>query len=554
VPPADPPRQHPAPEPVPEPARLDRSALHDLHRPEPGSSAGAVPDGGVRTTRQQGRSHKGSTTPDRPRTVEPFEDFMRREQKLVVGLLYKLTGDWYAAEDLAQIAFAAAERDWARIGCFDKPGAWVRKVAIRRQRRWQQRGELETWVLAQRFLGGRDEHVEPAEHAELWDMVWRLPRGQLEVTVLRYQSDLGSPKSPRFLGSARARQNRACTTPARPWPSGSGTTSRRNAMTIDDRLRRAADALNQAVARRLEAGQPTAFAATLSAARRGDEDAFAALWRQLQPALLRYLRVLVPEAAEDLAGETWLEVVRGLDRFDGDELRFRAWIFTIARHRTIDWWRRTTWLAAEPAAALLHVDPAAAGPPLPQADLVAARRGDPQAIARFSQAYAPGIHRFFVAALGDRHTAEDLTGTVLADATTALPNFRGPVEALGGWLVGIARHELDDHRRRQARAGTEHLDDVLDEAAMAQGAPDPQDLAVERLERSRVMAALDQLPPAQREVLLLRITTGLTTAEVAATLGKTTSAVTALQHRGLARLARVLDPRFAHETASKPRI
>jgi hypothetical protein len=45
VPPADPPRQHPAPEPVPEPARLDRSALHDLHRPEPGSSAGAVPDG-----------------------------------------------------------------------------------------------------------------------------------------------------------------------------------------------------------------------------------------------------------------------------------------------------------------------------------------------------------------------------------------------------------------------------------------------------------------------------------------------------------------------------
>jgi predicted RNA polymerase sigma factor len=51
---------------------------------------------------------------------------MGREWKLVVGLLYGLTRDWYAAEDLAQKAFAAAERDWTRVGCMDRPGAWVR--------------------------------------------------------------------------------------------------------------------------------------------------------------------------------------------------------------------------------------------------------------------------------------------------------------------------------------------------------------------------------------------------------------------------------------------
>jgi RNA polymerase sigma-70 factor (ECF subfamily) len=113
-----------------------------------------------------------------------------------------------------------------------------------------------------------------------------------------------------------------------------------------DRLRRAADALNQGVARRVEGGEAAAFQAVLSAAARGDEDAFGALWHRVQPALLRYFRVAVPAAAaEDLASETWLAVVRGLDRFSGDEAAFRAWVFTIARHEVLAWRRR----AARPA-------------------------------------------------------------------------------------------------------------------------------------------------------------------------------------------------------------
>jgi RNA polymerase sigma-70 factor, ECF subfamily len=55
-----------------------------------------------------------------------------------------------------------------------------------------------------------------------------------------------------------------------------------------------------------------------------------------------------------------------------------------------------------------------------------------------------------------------------------------------------------------------------------------------------VLAALRQLSPDQREVLLLRMAAGLTAPEVAAIVGKTTGAVKALQHRGLASLARVL--------------
>jgi RNA polymerase sigma-70 factor, ECF subfamily len=82
------------------------------------------------------------------------------------------------------------------------------------------------------------------------------------------------------------------------------------------------------------------FPAVLSAAARGDEDAFGRLWRDLQPRLLRYFAVVSRAAAEDLASETWLGVVRGIDRFQGNEPAFRAWVFTIARHEVLDWRRR----------------------------------------------------------------------------------------------------------------------------------------------------------------------------------------------------------------------
>lgn len=77
----------------------------------------------------------------------------------------------------------------------------------------------------------------------------------------------------------------------------------------------------------------------VSAAQRGDEDAFRALYRSVQPGLLRYLRVQVGEAAEDVASETWLQIARDLGSFSGDSAGFRGWAVTIARHRAMDYLR-----------------------------------------------------------------------------------------------------------------------------------------------------------------------------------------------------------------------
>jgi RNA polymerase sigma-70 factor, ECF subfamily len=74
----------------------------------------------------------------------------------------------------------------------------------------------------------------------------------------------------------------------------------------------------------------------LARASRGDEAGFLELWRALQPRLLRFLRVVGCDDPDDVASETWLQVVRDLHRFSGGEEDFRRWLFTIGRHRAVD--------------------------------------------------------------------------------------------------------------------------------------------------------------------------------------------------------------------------
>jgi len=92
-------------------------------------------------------------------------------------------------------------------------------------------------------------------------------------------------------------------------------------------------------ARRSRAGKSTPDAAldeALAAARKGDDDAFRALYRDVQPKLLRYLQVLVGADAEDVASDAWLQIARDLGSFSGNVDGFRGWATTIARNRAMD--------------------------------------------------------------------------------------------------------------------------------------------------------------------------------------------------------------------------
>ena len=84
------------------------------------------------------------------------------------------------------------------------------------------------------------------------------------------------------------------------------------------------------------------FQTILKAAQSGAEWAVGKLYFDLQPLLLRYLRLRASNDVEDVASETWLSVMAGLAGFSGTEEAFRRWVFTIARRRLVDSFRRSS--------------------------------------------------------------------------------------------------------------------------------------------------------------------------------------------------------------------
>jgi RNA polymerase sigma-70 factor, ECF subfamily len=173
------------------------------------------------------------------------------------------------------------------------------------------------------------------------------------------------------------------------------------------------------------------FASLLAAAVGGDEQAFARLWRDLHPAVLRYLRVVAPDAAEDVASETWLEVVRGLGGFSGDEGGFRSWVFTIARHRALDEHRRRARRLTVPLPVELAVGWQAADDPADQVVQGLSTRAALAVIAQLPRDQAEVVLLRVVAGLGVEQVARLLGRRPGAVRVLAHRGLRRLAERLG---------------------------------------------------------------------------------------------------------------------------
>lgn len=79
-----------------------------------------------------------------------------------------------------------------------------------------------------------------------------------------------------------------------------------------------------------------AFEDVLEAAQDHAGWAFARLYESLAPAVTGYLRANGVREAEDATSDVFLAVLRRCSSFEGDEVQFRRWVFTIAHHRIID--------------------------------------------------------------------------------------------------------------------------------------------------------------------------------------------------------------------------
>lgn len=126
------------------------------------------------------------------RASEPFERFYEREFRSVVGLAYALSGSRVASEDLAQEAFIAAHRNWEKVGSYDKPEAWVRRVVSNLSVSRFRRRATEIKALT-RLAGFGTQPASlpelPQEAEDFWSNVRKLPKRQAQVIALHYLED-----------------------------------------------------------------------------------------------------------------------------------------------------------------------------------------------------------------------------------------------------------------------------------------------------------------------------------------------------------------------------
>ena len=167
----------------------------------------------------------------------------------------------------------------------------------------------------------------------------------------------------------------------------------------------------------------------------------------------------------------------------------------------------------------------------------AAQGGDAAAFGRLYERYFDAIYGYLAFHLGGPDEAEDAAGQVFLRALEALPRYRWTGAPVRAWLYRIAHNLVIDRRRHRARHPvTELLDGHADGRALG----DPTDWLAEKVAREALLAAVDDLTAAQRQVILLKFAAGLSNAEAAAVLGRTEGAVKALQHAGLQGLHRRL--------------
>ena len=131
---------------------------------------------------------------------------------------------------------------------------------------------------------------------------------------------------------------------------------------------------------------------------------------------------------------------------------------------------------------------------------------------------------------------EDRLGDVFLQLARNISTFDGDEAAFRSWVFMIAHHRVIDERRRWSRRREYPTDDQME--SLADPASSVEEEAGINLATDETYALIQELPPAQRDVLTLRIIAGLTVPEIAVILRKRPGAVKALQRRGVDALRR----------------
>jgi len=151
---------------------------------------------------------------------------------------------------------------------------------------------------------------------------------------------------------------------------------------------------------------------------------------------------------------------------------------------------------------------------------------DRKATADFVAGHADAVYTYLSRRLFPREEViEDLTQEVFLHALESLPKFKGD-SGIRAWLIGIARHKVQDYYRQRLREVALDLSEFEPSVDLS-----VDDWIQEELLAEKVRAVLTGLPEAYRLALLWRYWEKCSAAEMARRIGKTEKAVERLLAR-----------------------
>jgi RNA polymerase sigma-70 factor (ECF subfamily) len=166
-----------------------------------------------------------------------------------------------------------------------------------------------------------------------------------------------------------------------------------------------------------------------------------------------------------------------------------------------------------------------------------ARTGDADAFGLLYDHYQPSVYRFLFYRTRSSTLAEDLTSETFFRALRSMNNFRWQGKDFGAWLMTIARNLATDH----FKAGRTRLELTTEDMALHDDATEgPESTVLAGLTNEMLLKALTELPPEQRDCLVMRFLQGMSIAETAEVLGRSDGAVKQLQLRGVRNLAKLM--------------
>jgi len=173
--------------------------------------------------------------------------------------------------------------------------------------------------------------------------------------------------------------------------------------------------------------------------------------------------------------------------------------------------------------------------------ILAAQNGDMDAFGSLYDMYLPRIYRYCIARVRNAAESEDLSEEIFIKALTNLHKFNWN-NALGGtnpfiaWLFRIAHnHVISFTRRLSNKTPTTELGEWIPDQTLS-----PSQQVESQISIDEVFIFVQKLPNAQRDVIMMRFSAGLSIAETAAALDKNESNIKVLQHKGVTTLKKMM--------------